>query len=87
MQFDFHAHKTIGKDFSYPLEMTNKIEPVISNEARDLSELYHYQIRNSENVEAHHSPSGIDMCVRAFPQTTPYYVISANRPQAIIRYF
>jgi hypothetical protein len=30
----------VGKDFSHPLEMTNKIaDPVISNEVRDLSEL------------------------------------------------
>jgi hypothetical protein len=31
------------KDFSHPLEMTNKnSESVISNEERDLSELHHY---------------------------------------------
>jgi hypothetical protein len=35
--------KRLEKDFSHPLEMTNKnSEPVISNEERDLSELHHY---------------------------------------------
>jgi hypothetical protein len=36
--------KRLKKDFSHPLEMTNKnSEPVISNEERDLSELHHYR--------------------------------------------